>query len=254
MKFKKAQIAIFILLVFVLLIGVGFIFYLRNIDNSDVEIKKVSESSLRLGPIQTYVDTCIKIIGLDGIYFISSRGGYFNLPDNFFNAKPATAFYVYNNDDISPSINTIENELSQYVKEQIVYCLDKLDLPGRKIIFGEKKIQTIIRNESIIISLSMPTEITSLDSRLSINDYRITINDDKLSKAIDVAKYISNEISNNPQYLCLTCIFKKANQNNFDVLIEPYNDNTYIIQLIESSDEESEYVFNFVIHVTENEI
>jgi len=91
---KKSQITIIIIFVFVILVIFGFIFYLRNIDKPEIEIEKVSESSLRLDPIQTYVDSCMKIIGVDGIHFISSRGGYYSLPDNYFDAIPPTAFYV----------------------------------------------------------------------------------------------------------------------------------------------------------------
>ena len=71
--FKKSQVGVFILLGLILVIGMGFVLYLKNFGVKNAEIEKVSEFSIDIVPIKNYAESCIEIVGRDGISLIGQE-------------------------------------------------------------------------------------------------------------------------------------------------------------------------------------
>lgn len=252
---RKAQITTFILIGIIIIISFFLVFYISKNRNENAEVEKSTKMSFETGPIQEYIGTCLKNVAIDGIFFISSRGGYYDLPYDYFKARPVTSFYVKNSLDVSPSLEYVEKELSKYMRDQLEFCIDKGIFEGRTIEFDENEVNVIIDSAGIIsINLNMPTKIISGSSIFVLSNFHSTINDVKLAKSFDVAKNITHEIVKNPKYLPLTFIYNSAESNNLKVVIDSYNDSTFVFQMLDKTDLDSRYRYNFAVHVSlENE-
>ena len=244
---NKSQIGIFILLGIILLLSFGFTYYLKKEGNEVGRNAKIMSLDNSIISVKNYIEYCLKIVATNAIGFISSRGGYYILPNRYLNSIIPTAFYIYANQDISLNISTLENELATYIEQQLDYCINKIEVPGNAIYFGEKYAKVILINNNIITELHMPTRIISDKSTIFIEDYKSYIQDNKLINSFHVAKNITDSIKKFPEKLCLTCIFREANNNQLDIIIDTFNETTYVFRLIDTYDRS--FVFNFAVNL-----
>ena len=80
---NKAQITLFVILGFVILIVIGFIYYIYGTANTSkikVEIEKSAKIPFELVSINNYLKICFQNLAYEGMDYISERGGYFSLP------------------------------------------------------------------------------------------------------------------------------------------------------------------------------
>jgi len=254
---SKAQITIFLIFGIIIIIVSSLAYYSFSIKTktTESEADKIADTSL-IFPIQQYVESCMNTVVSKGIYFISSRGGYFSLPNSFFNDLPPTAFYIYNNKELLPTKEMIAAELSNYIDNQIEYCLDFSDLYGYNIKAGSPKSTCILGEDNIFLNMELPLTVTAGDTISKLSNFHISTNDDRLIKSLIVANNITYQIINNPDSLCFTCLFNAANEYDFDLNIDSYEESTYLFQLIDRSDEKSydrEYIFNFAVSIDDPE-
>lgn len=256
MSNEKAQITIFIIVGIIIMAAFILIYSLYSINSKTMEseIDKSTVASLNTIPIQQYIESCLKEIGNNGAYFIALRGGYFNLPENFFNESPPTAFYIYNDEELIPTKEEIGIELSKYIDNQIKYCLDFSNLKVNYVKIDSSKSNSILGKDNIVINMDLPVTIKAGDSISKLNNFHISLNDDRLIKSLIVANNITKQIKNNPESLCLTCIFNVADKYDFDINIDSYEESIYLFQLIDKSgkyDYNKKYIFNFAISLKE---
>ncbi|MDP3764996.1 MAG: hypothetical protein Q8R04_00635 [Nanoarchaeota archaeon] len=108
---KKAQIALFLILGFVIILGISFILYVKNQGNPKLktESEKISKLSTGMSPVKVFIDSCIESVGKDAIITIGKNGGYFELPSQStkdYDIK--TAYYFYENIGIMPPKSRVE--------------------------------------------------------------------------------------------------------------------------------------------------
>ena len=120
---RKAQLTIFILIGILLVISFFLIFYISNNRNENAEVERTAKLSLESDQIKVYIESCLKSVAENGVFFIASRGGYYNLPNDYFTSRPTTAFYIKINQDVSPSLKDVEKELSKYIMDQLDFCI-----------------------------------------------------------------------------------------------------------------------------------
>lgn len=246
---KRGQVTVFIILGILILLVVGSIFLFISDSakrSAEVEAEKVQQAIQMSASIKSYVESCLNNVGTKGPYFIAKRGGYFNLPDKFFNEFPPTAFYIYDNKELIPTREDVGEELSKYVDAQIEYCLDFSSFKGYEIEISSSKTSSIIGKNNIEINMELPITIKKGDTVQKLNDFQIFLNENRLAKSIVVANNITKQISNNPENLCFTCIFNVANQNDFDLIIDSYDESTYLFQLNDKASNK-DFTLNFAI-------
>src|SRR3989338_6033059 len=129
MSNKRGQITIFLIFGFVILTAFLFLFYLNN---QVKDIREKVETQMTLSdltiPIKSYVDLCLRSTGEDALYLIGIQGGYFGMPSYKVDSKGVfyEAFhtvYLHNKKNVMPDIATIENEISEYVNENLDFCI-----------------------------------------------------------------------------------------------------------------------------------
>lgn len=252
MSTKKSQITLVVIFGVLILLIVVMLFYFKSSlykQGAGLEVSKETQSQFKVDQVKVYVESCVEEVGKNGINFISQRGGYFDLPNNYFKAYPTTAYYLFNNKKVSPSTEEVEKELSKYITSQLIFCTNKLAIQDIDISFGKPRVTSTIKEKSIDITVKIDTEIRKDSSVFKIKDYSATINSDRLQKAYSVANSLVDQVLKDQKTLCFTCIFKEANKQGFNVVIDTYNDTTYIIKLVDFTEPEKRYQLNFVINI-----
>ena len=223
-----------------MLISTIIIFYIvRNPLNPD--IPRTNNDGVYL-----FVESCIEDTLKDGIFFISSRGGYFDLPRTYFKESIPTSYWIYCN-DVSPEISLIERELSKYLEEQLHYCTNSKDFKDKKVIFGKKNADIKIRGDTFFVELRMPTTISIENYSELKEDYSLKIYATLLSTSFNISKGILDKVKKNSNNWPLDYLFSLADENDFDISIDSYEERDYLIQL--NSRKEENYFFNFAFRL-----
>jgi hypothetical protein len=229
---NKGQIAIFVLLGFVLLIAASFFLFIRS-DNV-YEIERYQELPIDFIPVKNYIDSCIKNVGRDAIEYVSKRGGYFELPQYSYNDQfTQTAYYYYEYFELPPKLEVIQNSISEYIENELSYCLDGIKNLSQfsNVEYYIENINTLIVKNSVIIESIIPTEIKKDDSSYNIKDYRITI-DNRLFDIYNYNEYIINKQLDDKYSICLSCIINRATTDDLFVDIENKGNGTHIFTIL----------------------
>ena len=231
---KRGQVTIFVILA-IFIIGIVLIYFafqqglIQQPLNPDAQM------------VYNFVQECIEETAIEGISFLSGRGGYFILPDSSSEISFLTSYWIYQCQDISPTDEILGGELSNYIENQIDYCLEKnID---EKIVFGEKRAETKIEANVVTIDLNLPTAISIENSTAYIEDYDVEISDDLFFRYYTISKDIVEEIKRDYSTFDLSSFFEIADSDNFDIVIDTYNDENYLFSLKDRTDELNEFTF-----------
>ena len=121
---SKSQVALFLILGFVLLTAFGFVYYVYQNIHSE-KIKAEAEASTRVSfssdNIKNYLEICFKNLAQEGVDHISARGGYFALPKKSYSVGIInTAYYFYEDNSLYPKIEVLEDSISGYIKKYAI--------------------------------------------------------------------------------------------------------------------------------------
>ena len=103
---ERGQISIFILIVIIITILITLVLMINP--SIGPEIKKSTETSINLLPIENYFDTCIESIGEDSLILFGLQGG--NMEIIYVNDDPVLfikAYYEYGKNAV-PTLQKLE--------------------------------------------------------------------------------------------------------------------------------------------------
>ena len=232
---RKAQVTVYILLALILLIGFGFVFYLQSSEVKQAEIKKISELPLNFVPIKNYVESCIQNVGKDGILLIGKRGGYVNLPKyntQYFIIK--TAYYFYLDKDIIPSKNRLEQELSEYMNEELFFCIRNF-VDFKEVGFNIEQevvnIKATINPNNIIFKVNFPVTIKKGTSEIKLDYFAKSIDNIRLGIIYNVSNAIINEQMKDFSSICLSCLINLAIENDLHIDMNRLSNDTILFTI-----------------------
>lgn len=232
---KKSQVALFLILGFIILIGFAFAVYIKDNAVKQPEIEKTTNILFDANPIKLYVQNCIESTGKNALILIGKQGGYYqlkkpNLEDDNFNLP----YYIFDNLDFSPSLEQIEKEISKYVDGNIQYCINDFEefrKQGFDITDNVVKSNTRIGTNSVSIDVNFPIEIRKEDNIQKIDNFNMMLNNVHLSNIHKVIKEVIDFQLNNPNSVCLSCLYKLAEENNLYIDIIQYQNNSLIFNI-----------------------
>jgi len=123
---KRGQITIFIIIgILILCIIAGFLLLKGKIVEEEVKVEeeKIIESVQLGGGVQNYVENCIEKTGREALIFIGEQGGYYELPE-VYDPDFKLPYYFYEENDLSPSKDKVEEELAKYMEEMLFFCVE----------------------------------------------------------------------------------------------------------------------------------
>lgn len=224
---KKGQVTIFIILA--IIIAGGIIFYF-SIKGSEQE-----SYSPELTGVVSFIKNCIEETGLEATYYIGQNGGYYSPPE--ISTLGKTPYYYYENENLMPSKQKVENEISNYIDKMLGYCIEEfVDFQDMKIDAKEIKSNTKIYDEEIIINVNYPLIIEKDNTLMQIENF----NDIKIQTRVgiiyDSIKEIIKQQQKSKETICISCITNIALKNDLTIEITKTQDATIFIIKDEKSE------------------
>ena len=196
---KKAQVTVFIILGVILLLIAGLVIYVTT----QQIIKPIEEKIIipeGTQPIYDMISECVYQTAKDGIIKIGMQGGYLNLPREIINTPAShisldpystlkTPFWHYQNQDRTPTIEFMQQEINTQITQNLQNCLNFETLSPEYTITQKANptAQTTIAKDKVIITLNWPIEIKKTDKTIQLNKI-ITNIDVKLKEIHEIAK------------------------------------------------------------------
>ena len=249
-KNKYGQVTIYIILGLILLIGLGFLNYLRNGINKE-KVEEISEIPFEVNSIKTYIQNCIQITGKDALFYVGKQGGYYELKkpyliDDNFNLP----YYFYNNLDFSPSIKDIEKEISKYLNNKLPFCINYFkdfreqgyDINGNLI-----NNSIIITENSLKIKSDYPLSIYKDKTYLTYNEFSNDV-PIRLNLIYNISKSIVDRIAKDDN-ICLSCLLEYGIKNNLSIEIYEISNSTFIFYIKDNQSilEGDPFTFRFAV-------
>ncbi|MBI2653553.1 hypothetical protein HYX02_01955 [Candidatus Woesearchaeota archaeon] len=255
---KKSQIGIYFLLGLVILIGFGFVSYIKNNKIKEADVQEVSQIPFDIESIGLYTDNCVKDTGKKALIHIGKHGGYYNLKKPYlFDENFKLPYYVEKGLDFSPSVNDIEAEISKYMDANLQSCINNFDefkKQGFDIKQGKLKSNTIIGLDSVSINVNFPVVTKKGDALISLNDFK-TVVDLPLLRIHNISREIVKEQIQNPNSVCISCLYDLGEENNLNVDVVNYENTSSLVfeisyfNVTEDNIIKSPYNFTFAVRL-----
>jgi len=219
---KRGQMTIFIIIA-IILVG-GIIFFLMIKGDAGKETSIPSD----ITPIQSFVEDCIGEIGIEAVYYIGEKGGYFYSPN--FSIATGIPYYYSNSKNYMPSKKIVQKEISSYINRKLFFCTKNfIDFPQFEIIQKEIKTDTKIQNNNINFNVNYPISITQGEMTSIIEDFQVKV-PIRMGVVYDAVETIIKEQLTN-ENICLSCILNVSLENDLYVEMMDYDDETVIFTI-----------------------
>ncbi|HLG23680.1 MAG TPA: hypothetical protein VI564_01990 [Candidatus Nanoarchaeia archaeon] len=220
MKSKKSQISLILIICFVVFIGASFVIYLQKPSPESLNsgLEQVTDFSLDSSAVRSSLEICLKSVGEQAIGIVASQGGYFKIPKNIAtDSSLKTSYHFYKNKSTNPSKAIIEKEISDYIAQNLHFCLESLrEFEDYKIYFNQSgiSIKTSVQKEYVILDAITGIEIKNSENTASVPKIEEIINGPEFYDLYESGREIINEQSRDPYNFCLSCIIESATKRN----------------------------------------
>jgi hypothetical protein len=159
---KRGFVSVFIIIGLVLLVLIGLLFSLNAAFPGLIFTPKDAQA------VKTYTETCLQNIAEEGIAIMQVQGGYIELPkemrydpDAYIDVGFRVPMWYYDGRDRRPTIQRMEEELSNYVVARMPECINGYaDFPGLDInVKGNMTVAAMIGERVVAVKATQPVEI-----------------------------------------------------------------------------------------------
>ncbi len=227
---KRGQVTIFIIIA-IILIAAGSLYFVFKDKKSSTEIPSEIE------PIISFVQECIESEIEDIVYLVGEGGGYLFPPAK--SSEGGFTYYFYEGEDYFPSKSEIEEQLTNSVESNVVFCAgDFEEFPNYDVEKREIKVDTRIFDDEVVFEVEFPLKISFEEEVYlleNFGEFEVPVRLGLIHKLIgDLIKDGSYTESS----ICLNCFaeivlensmvvnFLDAGEGNSIFIIEDYNEYT----------------------------
>jgi len=233
---KRGQLTIFIIVGIIILASIGLYFTFRS------SIVKQEYTITDTSNVNRFVDDCIEQVGIEVIKQVSEGGGY------YFSSEKSTssglAVYYSEGQSYVPTKEDIEDEISEFIKENLFFCTQNfVDFPDLDISQSEISVETSVEDENVNIEVNYPIRVTKGESSDLLRDFEKTI-----PVRVGTVYWMSKEIvQSSREDICLSCILDLSLENDLYVDMNDINDNEVMFMVRDENsklnEENLEWVF-----------
>lgn len=199
----------------------------------------------QIKPIHSYVESCIEKTTLDALDFIGLQGGYFIVQKPFTNYFGVNIpYYYYEGKNLMPREERIEEEISNYINTELVFCdFSNFEEQGFTIKKGKVKTKTTIKENEIILEVKYPLTIKKEDTKSTLDKFTVTVASRFYIIYTLSKNFIAKEVED-PGYIHLSYLADIATEHDLYVNLVPWVGNTTIFVVTDKSNVEP-YNFRF---------
>jgi hypothetical protein len=216
-KSKRGQVTIFIIIAIVIVAAITAVIFIQRTQqglSSEIQI------------IKNYLDYCFEDKAKQTILDMGKQGFYYELPIasiDFLDEK--TAYYFKDEQDLVPTITTIEQELSSGMDKKMLPCLALSEFRQEYDITWSNCISTAkVKQESIEFSINCDIAITKGITTSKLEEFKTNI-DCNAKKLINASNFIIEQYAldyeHEPGFICLSCLGDIAEANNVEITVVP---------------------------------
>ena len=244
MQKKRGQITVFVIIGIIILISAFLLFYLK----SQTQEKSETLTPVDIKPIKLYLDSSINDVVERGIYFICLQGGYYDVPNPVDYSFIKIPYYFYLGNKSFPEKETIENEFSKYLEQELPNYIGNLEVfeeMGYEFETGDMQIDSSF-GKTADIKINYPITIRKNESTATIQDFYYS-KDFNFDGIYDILSDFASEHQKNPDFVPIGYLSVIAHKNNFTYNLAYSSNNTVVYSFIfnNSLEKNQNFVFNF---------
>jgi len=250
---KNSQVTIFIILAIVILVVIIAFFYLKSSFNKEEQDKDyfiLRGIKPSIKNIQDFNLECLKENSLKALETIGIQGGFYKKPEKYYDLEWAfVPYYYYNGEILFPSKDKIQNELSQYIDDNLPICIDELNENFKtfKITYSKPLTKTVILGNKVTFTTNLDLTIDNdgKTTLFSLNKHPIEI-ESSLNDIHKMAEYITESHKEDPNFICINCIAQLSKEKNVYVDFIEFEPDSTIVMIIENQTQSEPYLFQFL--------
>ncbi len=235
---KKAQISIFII-ISILLIG---IFILLFSFRAELNIKNIF--SPKINSLTNQISFCVEKVLFEGLEEIGLRGGYYsppNLSRDFLGRK--IPYYWYIKEDFSPNKTILERSISNYLENNLIYCVENITNSDYTISFEEISVKSNLFKNKIILDINYPLTLKNEKASTKITNFKFEFNSPFYGNYLLIKDFLFEQ-EKNPSFVPLGFLADLSEKNNFyfDTF---YFEEDVVYLLIFNYDSKEQIIYSF---------
>lgn len=238
---KKSQVTFILLLSIFIAIIAALIFYVAYYyKNKNPAEPLVFEK----GSIQNYIDSCVKKTAEEGLILLGKQGSL--ILDDSLKVKDIEIYYYYKNGNRVPSIENLQVQLSNYVKNNINVCLrgfEDFKKQGWDVEQGSFDAKAQINEKDVNFEADFPLKISDKGSAINFEKFASKLNV-RLKYIYDLASKVVDFSSKYKRQIDLSAL----NDYDVNVTVIDYEESLiYNIADSKSTIMSRPYVFRFAV-------
>ena len=197
---KKGQVSVFVIVAVVAIVIIAIYFSLNGDFGKSVDPK--------VKPVYDHVQGCLDIVGTEAIYYVGQSGGYFGVPE--FAYQDTIAYYLYENRNLMPTKEKIEENLGSYMDFIIPFCLDGFEeFSDFEIREGDLNSKVLIEDEKVIFNVDYLLSISVEEDTYSFDNFRIEI-PSRLGIIHKATGEVMEKQMKRTDGICLGCLYEAS--------------------------------------------
>lgn len=167
---KKGQVAVFVIIAVVIVLGILLVVFARSGSSEEANFEGADE-------IDRELRDCFNQRTIDATRLAGLQGGYINLPQNHLRSgESKIAYALRDGENVLIRKNELEKEIASYLSLSMPFCLDDNSLR----INAELEIDDIsvkVRDDFVMIENSVTVSVDKGEDSFTLNeDYEVTLN------------------------------------------------------------------------------
>lgn len=246
MKSKKSQLTTFMILGVVILSAVVIVYFTRH----QISGKSAVQEELETGPVQSYIDACIKSVGENAIIHIGNHGGYFELPEksteDYF---VKTAYYFYENRSFMPSQTEVEEQLSDYVDNELFFCLRNfVDFRRQGLLVrqGSTYTRTTILPGRVLFEVKLSITLIREKRTTQLVSFSNSIDNIRLKTVLDFNEKAIEQQLKSEDSICISCLIEQGIEKDLHINMQNIGADTILFEITDFNSEIKGQPYKFV--------
>jgi hypothetical protein len=248
---KKGQVTIFIIIALVLVAGIGIALYMSQFKGEAVVDKEFfarADIKPEVDSIYDSVLGCLEDNAMKALERIGFQGGYNGQPERSFNMGWTYIPYYYDRGEyLMPEKQFIEEELSAYINDNAIHCINSLNFENFIITAEPHRTQTTIMSKEVRFDIDMTISIEREGKKILFDTKESPIiKQSALDDIYEVAGYITDSHKQDAELVCISCIAEMAEEKDLYVDMLNFGEDSVLVLISENYTAEDKYIFEFL--------